>query len=366
MLTKYRLQEETARVEQYLLSSDFSSAIISSYTSPELSQSNFEGMLEPLQKLVRLSPPIAASLAVPEIFTRTVQKLVHKEPVTRVNLLRIIRTICDATADEYTLIKQFGVYSTILHLRDHDSAVLVRQMAGELVHACDNVAKRSTSRASGFRRPASSSGTRAGSGSSTGSTLASGMTPPTPNSLKSTFAIPPLPSTPTLVGTGRERIARSQSTAGIWDLQEEPSHTKPTPLARAATALPALSIPSTSLTPTSLSARTPSSRPPSRDTSSSSLARIEANKDAPGRSRLPKARQGRLSEAVSRRRQSQAGQNEENVTPGGGSSGAAGANGSGSGSGNNTPIPRLHIIRRRRETSGGELSSGGTGRKATD
>lgn len=299
---------------------------------------------------MRLSPPIAASLAVPEIFTRTVQKLGHKDAVTRLNLLRILRTICDATEDECTLIKRFGVYGTILHLSDHDPAILVRQMAEELVRACDEVAKRSTSRSSGFRRPASSAGNRAGSGSSNGSTLASGMTPPTPNSLKNIFAIPPMPPTSSLVGSGRERVSRSQSTTGIWDLQEEPSHTKPASLIRSSTAIAAFGGHPPSA-PSSISSRTAGSRPPSRD-SSSSLARFETSKDSSGKSRLPKARQGRLSEAVSRRRQSQAGTGEENQTPGGGS-------------GNSTPLPRLQIVRRRRETSGGEMSTG-TGRKATD
>ncbi|KAF9738706.1 hypothetical protein PMIN06_009610 [Paraphaeosphaeria minitans] len=357
------LQEETARVEQCLLSSNFSTAIISSYTSPELSQSNFENMLEPLQKLVRLSPPIAASLAVPDIFTRTVQKLGHKDAVTRLNLLRILRDICDSTEDECTLIRQFGVYDTIVHLSEHDHAVLVRQMAGELVRACDSVSKRSTSRASGFRRPASSSGTRAGSGSSTGSTLVSGMTPPTPNSLKSTFAIPPvppMPPTPTLLSSGRERITRSHSTAGIWDLQEEPSP-KPPSLTRASTTVNVLS-PTMASSPITLSARTTHPcRPPSRDTTA--LARVASHeKDSPitpGKSRLPKARQGRLSEAVSRRRQSQASQGggtgEENVTP----SSGGGGSGSGSGSAASTPLPRLQIVRRRRETSGGEMSTFG-------
>lgn len=323
-----------------------------------MSQSSFESMLDPLQKLVRLSPPIAASLAVPELFTRTVQKLGHKDAVTRVNLLRILRTICDATEDDCTLIKHFRVYDPILDLSQHDPAVLVRQMAEDMVRACDDVGKRSNSRAAGFRRPASSAGTRAGSGSSNGSTLASGMTPPTPSSLKNTFAIPPLPQTPTLVvGSGRERMGRSHSTAGIWDLEEEPSprntHMKPPLLVRSATAVPALAVPSSPSVP--FNSRT-SSRPSTRDSSSSSsssFARLEANKDANGRSsRLPKARQGRLSEAVSRRRQSQVsnpGMGEENNRPG-----TAGASSS---STNNTPLPRLQIVRRRRDTSGGEMSS---------
>lgn len=350
---RHRLQEETARVEQYLLSPhiNFTPAIISAYTSAALSQSTFENMLEPLQKLVRLSPPIAASLAAPEIFQRTEQKLGHKDAVTRLNLLRILRTICDAKEEGCWLIRAFGCYERISGLVQTDGAVLVRQMAEELVRACDEVdlncigtgsnGKRSLSRASGvgmnLRRPTSSAGRRDGSGSSTGSTLV-GLTPPTPNSTKSSFSIPAMSGTP--VGSGRDRITRSQS-AAMWDLAEDPSaptsasRSKPPVLARSSTSFAALGAPTSSAT-------RHSSRPPSRD-AASSLARIDASNRAE-RSRLPKARPGRLSEAVSRRRQSNVGGENDAPT-------SAGANA------NAPPLPRLQIVRRRRETSGGEMSS---------
>ncbi|KAF1833341.1 hypothetical protein BDW02DRAFT_599138 [Decorospora gaudefroyi] len=355
------LQEETARVEQYLLSSqsNFTAAVISAYTSADLPNSTFENMLEPLQKLVRLSPPIAASLAVPEIFNRTEQKLGHKDAVTRLNFLRILRTICDAKDEGCWLIRSFGCYERIKWLMNHDTAVLVRQMAEELVHACDEVelsgiskgsnGKRSVSRASAvgmnLRRPLSSAGRRDGSGSSTGSTLVGsgmGLTPPTPTSLKNTFMLPPMSNTPTSLGSGRNHIARSQSSTAMWDLAEDPSalppssgRSKPPALARSSTSFAALQ----SSTGTPTMARTSSSRPPSRD-AASSLARIEANNAAKSSSRLPKARQGRLSEAVSRRRQSNVG--GENDTPAGSAT---------------PPLPRLQIVRRRRETSGGEMST---------
>ncbi|KAF2732413.1 hypothetical protein EJ04DRAFT_336669 [Polyplosphaeria fusca] len=329
------LQEETARVEQYLLRSNFSAAIIISYTSP---QSTFESLLEPLQKIVRLSPPIARSLAVQDIFTRTVQKLGHKDAVTRLNLLRILRTICDATDDECTLIKKYGVYDTISYLSDSDSAILVRQMADELIRACDDAGKRSVSRGSALRRPLSSTSHRAGSGSSNGS-MTVGMTPPTPTSLGKSFQLPPTP-------ISRERVGRSQSTAGIWDLVEEPEKQiiAPAPLTRAATAVSAMS---SSSTPTSSTRR-----PPSRDTAAS-LARMQANQDSlnstanKAQSRLPKARQGRLSEIVNRRRRGEGDVSlgDENAPQ--------------------QPLPRLQIARRRRDTSGGEmgLGSGGASRR---
>jgi hypothetical protein len=327
-------------------------------------------MLEPLQKLVRLSPPIAASLAVPEIFNRTEQKLGHKDAVTRLNFLRILRTICDAKDEGCWLIRAFGCYERISWLMEHDSAVLVRQMAEELVRACDEVelsgiskgsnGKRSVSRASAgmnLRRPASSAGRRDGSGSSTGSTLVGsgmGLTPPTPTSLKNTFMLPPtMVGTPTGLGSGRERIHRSHSSTGMWDLAEDPGamppssgRSKPPALARSSTSFAALQ----SSTSSPAMART-ASRPPSRD-AASSLARIEANDNRKSSSsRLPKARQGRLTDAVSRRRQSGVG--AENDSPVSTNTAAAGA------VVNAPPLPRLQIVRRRRETSGGEMSTSG-------
>ncbi|UPX16894.1 Non-specific serine/threonine protein kinase [Ascochyta rabiei] len=361
------LQEETARVEQYLLSaqSNFTSAIITAYTSSGPSRSTFENMLEPLQKLVRLSPPIAASLAVPEIFSRTEQKLNHKDAVTRLNLLRILRTICDAREEGCWLIRSFGCYERITWLMEQDPAVLVRQMAEELVQACDEVemngvtstsnGKRSLSRASNIgmnlRRPASSSGRRDGSGSSSGSTLASaglGLTPPTPTSLKGNFLVPPMTSTP---GSGRDRITRTQSSSSMWDLIEDPNSTpqsagrssKAPVLARSSTSFAALASPTAQPRPST-------ARPASRD-ATSSLLHLQANSRSgvPERSRLPKARAqgaaGRLGEAITKRRQSNF--NLENDTPGNGNSLPAGA----------PPLPRLQIVRRRRDTSGGELSS---------
>ncbi|KNG43985.1 ste ste11 cdc15 protein kinase [Stemphylium lycopersici] len=374
------LQEETARVEQYLLSSQssFTMAVISAYTSADLPHSTFENMLEPLQKVVRLSPPIAASLAVPEIFSRTEQKLGHKDAVTRLNFLRILRTICDAKDEGCWLVRAFGCYERITWLMEHDSAVLVRQMAEELVRACDEVelsginkgsnGKRSVSRASAaglnLRRPASSAGGRRdGSGSSTGSTLIGsgmGLTPPTPNSLKNTFMLPPMSGTPTSLGSGRDRITRSQSSTAMWDLAEDPTTALPPPPSSGRSKPPALARSSTSFAALQSNAGTPThsrtpSRPPSRD-AATSLARIEANKS---NSRLPKARQGRLSEAVIRRRQSTVGENDAPGNSNGGSSAATPTQAMTPTAVAPHPLPRLQIVRRRRETSGGEMSTAG-------
>lgn len=129
------LQEETARVEDHLLENqNFTSAIVAALTSSK--STSFENLLEPLQKLLRLSPPLAASMARSgHLFETLGQKLTHNKPAIRLNLLRIIGSICDSTEEGGFLLDQYGLYDVILELSFSDSAVLVRSMAGELVRS---------------------------------------------------------------------------------------------------------------------------------------------------------------------------------------------------------------------------------------
>ena len=130
---KVRLQEETAKVEENLLDGTFSEAIAKCFTTSKANA--FENLLEPLQKLLRLSPPVALSLARPDLFSRILSKLRHNKAVIRLNLLRIVRSICDASGEDGGLLRPFGLFDTIQHLADRDSAVLVRNMASELLIA---------------------------------------------------------------------------------------------------------------------------------------------------------------------------------------------------------------------------------------
>ncbi|KAL4785775.1 hypothetical protein BJX76DRAFT_323613 [Aspergillus varians] len=129
------LQEETAKVEEYLLEHrydqpSFTVAIVRCLT---LSKANaFENILEPLQKLLRLSPPIASTLARPDLFSRIGQKLHHHKAAVRLNLLRIISSICDSSEEQGCLLSGYGLLDAIREL-EHDSAILVRDMAGKLI-----------------------------------------------------------------------------------------------------------------------------------------------------------------------------------------------------------------------------------------
>ncbi|TKX21380.1 cytokinesis protein sepH [Elsinoe australis] len=168
------LQEETARVEEHLLSvPSFSNAIIDCFLQSKAD--SFENLLEPLQKLLRLSPPVAASLADPSLFSRTVHKLQSKKALVRLNLLRIIRSICDASDEDGNLITSYGLYTAIADLAKHDQAILVREMAGDLIKSSELNARRSMD---GVRRTLR----RSSSSTMTPTLPSSSSLPPTPSS----------------------------------------------------------------------------------------------------------------------------------------------------------------------------------------
>ncbi|KAF4994801.1 hypothetical protein FDECE_13006 [Fusarium decemcellulare] len=137
------LQEETANVESHLVEGSFTRAIISGFSTNRLNAFD-SNLLEPLLKLLRLSPSVAASLAKPEMFAGIAQRLGHKKAVVRLNLLRLVRTIMDAcepglgSGDGTRSLNSSQVRSlmgAIQTLSEKDSAVLVRNLASELVRS---------------------------------------------------------------------------------------------------------------------------------------------------------------------------------------------------------------------------------------
>ncbi|KAL8821207.1 MAG: hypothetical protein Q9223_000722 [Gallowayella weberi] len=172
-----RLQEETARVEDALLDGSFTRGILKCFTTSKANA--FENLLEPLQKLLRLSPPVALSLAHPDLFSRILQKLNSSKAVVRLNLLRIIRSICDASDDQGAIIRRYGLVDAIQRLAEVDGAVLVRNMAGELMKACE------MSERFGMSASKRRTGRRSSSSTTPPSLLSSQSMPPTPTSNRS-------------------------------------------------------------------------------------------------------------------------------------------------------------------------------------
>ncbi|KAK6517240.1 hypothetical protein TWF281_003905 [Arthrobotrys megalospora] len=125
------LHEEPAQIEERLLQSNATRALITCFT--ESKTNTFENILEPFQKLCRLSGPIARAMGHPDFFERVLQKLTHPKAVVRLSLLRIVRSICDANGDQEDLLTRGGLFPMILWLAENDGAILVRNIASEFV-----------------------------------------------------------------------------------------------------------------------------------------------------------------------------------------------------------------------------------------
>lgn len=76
---------------------------------------------------------MAVSLARADLFTGILQKLNHKKAVVRLNLLRIVRSICDPSENQTDGLRSHRLFGAIEGLAENDNAVLVRNMASELV-----------------------------------------------------------------------------------------------------------------------------------------------------------------------------------------------------------------------------------------
>jgi len=106
-------------------------ALITCFTTSN--STSFENLLDPLQKLLRLSIPIAHAVGQRPFFDRILQKLTHHKAVVRVNLLRILQSICDASERKEDFIMRNGLFHMISWLSENDSAVLVRNMAADFI-----------------------------------------------------------------------------------------------------------------------------------------------------------------------------------------------------------------------------------------
>ncbi|KAI5861172.1 cell division control protein [Durotheca rogersii] len=130
------LQEETAKVESHLLNNNFTEAILSCFHTQKMNAFD-PNLLEPLLKVLRLSPSLAASLSKSDMYSGIAQKLSHKKAVVRLNLLRLVRNILEAGDNGYPSTTRDRHLRTLLDairiLADKDSAVLVRNLASDLV-----------------------------------------------------------------------------------------------------------------------------------------------------------------------------------------------------------------------------------------
>nr|CRX79037.1 hypothetical protein ls5930a1_00083 [Leucosporidium scottii] len=129
------LQDETARVEDCLLEATALESLLRVFCKTK--SATFESLLEPFHKLLRTSPAVSIRLASSSsFFRRIIDRLtrtsISGKAVTRLNLLRITKTVFDALP----LSQRDKVVKILLlpvgRLAEEDPAILVKELAKEL------------------------------------------------------------------------------------------------------------------------------------------------------------------------------------------------------------------------------------------
>ena len=139
----HRLQDEPARIEDELLKSEALDALLRCFVTCKAN--SFENLLDPLLKIFRISTGIAIGMAKSQFFKRITEKLSHAKAVVRLNLLRILRAVCDAHPNRAMLVERYGIYSMVAKLSKDDGAVLVRELAREIMPSLAPALKPSSS-----------------------------------------------------------------------------------------------------------------------------------------------------------------------------------------------------------------------------
>jgi hypothetical protein len=195
------LQEETAKVESHLLDGNFTAAITACFASTKVNAFDLN-LLEPLLKVLRLSPAVAASLAKADMYAGIAQKLSHKKAVVRLNLLRLVRSMMDGCETDTTSLDAVStssagrqlrlLFDSIQTLAEKDPAVLVRNLASELVRSHINMPPlRHDAGGHGSGIPPALSVASSGPRARSGPRRSSSYTPP---SVHSNMSMPPTPT----------------------------------------------------------------------------------------------------------------------------------------------------------------------------
>lgn len=141
-----RLQDETARVEDELLKPEGLDALLRCFVTAKAN--SFENLLDPFLKISRISNGITVGIAKSQFINRIVEKLSHNKAVVRVNLLRLLRTLCDVHPNRAVLVERYGLYDVVHKLSREDGAVLVRELAREILPSLAPAIKPLSGRAS--------------------------------------------------------------------------------------------------------------------------------------------------------------------------------------------------------------------------
>lgn len=131
------LQDETARIEDGLLRQDAIDSLLKCFVSSK--SNSFENLLDPFLKIIRLSTPVTIAITKSSaFFKRIIDRLgLNSRAVVRLNLLRILRSVCEVHPNRAMLVERYGLLGVVEKLSKGggDGAVLVRELAREIVPA---------------------------------------------------------------------------------------------------------------------------------------------------------------------------------------------------------------------------------------
>ncbi|KAK7023029.1 cytokinesis protein sepH [Favolaschia claudopus] len=135
------LQDETSRIEDELTKPPSVAALVKCFVSAKAI--SFENLLDPFLKITRLSSSLTIAISrSPPFFKRIVEKLApaggghsKEKAVVRLNLLRVLRTVCELHPNRAMLVERYGLLGVVegLSRGGGDGAVLVRELAREIV-----------------------------------------------------------------------------------------------------------------------------------------------------------------------------------------------------------------------------------------
>lgn len=110
---------------------------------------SFENLLDPILKMCRLSKLITLGIAKPRFLVRLIDRLGHSKAVVRLNLLRLLKAICDVHPNRTALVEKYGLYEIVEKLSNQDGAVLVKELAREIMPSLAPVLRPATYRTAG-------------------------------------------------------------------------------------------------------------------------------------------------------------------------------------------------------------------------
>jgi hypothetical protein len=201
-----RLQDETARLEDELMKPEALEALLKCFVSAKAN--SFENLLDPFLKICRISTRLTIGIAKSQFFKRVIDRLAHSKAVVRLNLLRILRTVCDVHPNRAILVERYGLHEIVAKLSKDDGAVLVRELAREILPALAPALK-----------PASRPGLK-GTDAPKSSSIAPKRARRTASETSAMNIVPALGSTPRL--QGREPGRETKPSRKLGDIAWQP------------------------------------------------------------------------------------------------------------------------------------------------